>query len=53
MFQVDWFVIARRVPLVQRIVGIRGKGRSQAVVDQFVGSFVRGCYFLVSERSAI
>jgi hypothetical protein len=36
-------------PIHQRIVGLRGKGRSQAVVDQFVGSFVR----LVSERSAI
>src|SRR5215831_20492936 len=45
-------VVARRLPLVQKVVGIAGRRGRQAPVDELVGLLPRGRRLLVCERSS-
>src|SRR5262245_42737029 len=47
-----WVVVARRLPLVKKVIGVGGERRRQALVEELVGLLARGGQVLVRERSS-
>src|SRR5712664_143116 len=46
-------IVARRIPLIQEVIGIGGERRHEALVEQLVCQLARGRQLLVCQRSAV